>query len=142
MGFTNDFNYQEYMLLPNEDIAKKVARPAPPADKRKKMVEEGRLPKQGEGPDEERRKESFFHFKFIGESETGKKVITTVAGGDPGYTETSKMISEAALCMVTDRNRLNATGGVLPPAFVFGDVLIEKLAAAGIVFGEEPSSKL
>lgn len=70
------------------------------------------------------------------------------------------MISEAALCMVTDRDRLPSAGGVLPPAAAFGDVIIEKLVAQGhsfsqasrhlahfalgLVFGEEeePSPKL
>jgi len=29
-------------------------------------------------------------------------VVTEVSGGDPGYSETSKMISEAALCLAND----------------------------------------
>ena len=43
--------------------------------------------KSGDGPTAEQRAKSRFKLTFIGESES-KKVITTVSGGDPGYTET------------------------------------------------------
>lgn len=142
--FTDDFHYQEYMLLPNEKLAKALSRPPPPPEKRRQMIEQGQLPKQGQGPSPEKRSKSFFHMKFIGTSESGKQLITSVSGGDPGYTETSKMISEAAVCMVTDKQSMNAMCGVLPPAFAFGNVLITKLQDAGIRFAEEPliTSKL
>ena len=44
--------------------------------------------------------------------EAGKKVVTAVSGGDPGYDETSKMSSESALCL--------ALAGRTPGKALFG----------------------
>ena len=57
--------------------------------------------KAGDGPSEERRAKSWFKARFIG-SGGGKRVITEVAGGDPGYDETAKMLSECALSLALD----------------------------------------
>ena len=59
----------------------------------------------GDGPSEEVRAKSTFRVTFI--AQVGdKKVIGEVRGGDPGYSETSKMISESALCLALDRDQL------------------------------------
>jgi short subunit dehydrogenase-like uncharacterized protein len=89
--------------------------------------------KSGEGPDQATRDKSFFKVTFIGESET-KKVVTKVYGGDPGYTETSKMLSETALLLLANLGKLPIPGGVLTPAGALGNLLIEKLDAKGICF--------
>jgi len=57
-----------------------------------------------------------------------------VAGGDPGYGETSKMLAESAMCLALDRASLPARGGVLTPAEAMGDVLLERLQRAGLKF--------
>jgi short subunit dehydrogenase-like uncharacterized protein len=62
------------------------------------------------------------------------KATITVAGGDPGYSETAKMISESALCLALDRDRLPARYGVLTTASAMGPVLRERLVAAGMRF--------
>jgi short subunit dehydrogenase-like uncharacterized protein len=85
----------------------------------------------GTGPDEERRERSWFRVRFIGEG-GGKRVVTEVAGGDPGYGETSKMLAEAALCLANDD--LPATAGQVTPAQAMGDALIDRLRRAGITF--------
>ena len=54
--------------------------------------------KPGDGPSAERRAKSWFNVRFVGEG-GGKQVITEVAGGDPGYDETAKMLAESALCL-------------------------------------------
>jgi short subunit dehydrogenase-like uncharacterized protein len=59
-------------------------------------------------------------------------VVTEVAGGDPGYTETAKMISEAALCLAYDD--LPATSGQVTTASAMGPALRSRLEAAGITF--------
>ena len=59
--------------------------------------------KQGDGPSEKRREKSWFTVDFIGES-AGRTVHTRVSGGDPGYTETAKMLAESALCLAFDDN--------------------------------------
>ncbi|AUX43062.1 saccharopine dehydrogenase [Sorangium cellulosum] len=87
----------------------------------------------GEGPSAEERARSWFQVTFEGKSAT-RRVVTRVSGGDPGYSETAKMVAESALCMALDRDRLPARAGVLTPAVAMGERLIERLQAAGIRF--------
>lgn len=89
--------------------------------------------RQGEGPSEEVRRNGHFRVTFVARS-GGEKLVTRVSGGEPGYAETSKMISECALALVFDRERLPEAVGVLTTVEAFGDVLIERLAQAGIRF--------
>jgi short subunit dehydrogenase-like uncharacterized protein len=90
----------------------------------------GRLP-SGHGPSEERRAASYFSCRFIGEA-GGRTVFTEVRGGDPGYTETSKMLAESALSLAFDDNPDSA--GQVTTAVAMGDNLIDRLVAAGIAF--------
>ena len=69
--------------------------------------------------------------RFIGEG-GGQRVVTEVAGGDPGYGETSKMLAESALCLAFDS--LPKHGGVLTPAQAMGDKLLARLQAKDISF--------
>lgn len=63
------------------------------------------------------------------------RLVTEVAGGDPGYGETSKMLAESALCMAFDQGLPSAgRGGQLTSAIAFGTALIDRLIAAGIEF--------
>ncbi len=87
----------------------------------------------GEGPDALEREQNFFKVTFIGKSE-GRTVMTRVSGGDPGYTDTAKMIAESALCLALDREKLPACAGILTTAVAMGDVLIERLQKASIRF--------
>jgi short subunit dehydrogenase-like uncharacterized protein len=89
--------------------------------------------KSGDGPSAEERANSFFKINFIGES-SHQKVQCTVSGGDPGYTETAKMLSEAALTLLQNYEELPFKGGVMTPAGALGDHLINRLKAAGIWF--------
>ncbi len=86
---------------------------------------------QGSGPDEAKRAKSWFTVEFVGEG-GGQTVRTKVSGGDPGYTETAKMLSEAALCLAFDDNP--ETSGQVTPAVAMGDALLARLQAAGIRF--------
>lgn len=86
---------------------------------------------QGEGPSEERRARSHFSVRFIGEG-GGRTVHTEVRGGDPGYTETSKMLAESALCLAFDDNP--PTAGQVTTATAMGDRLLKRLVAAGLTF--------
>ena len=89
-----------------------------------------RLP-QGEGPDEARRDASWFTVHFVGEA-GGQTVRTKVSGGDPGYTETAKMLAQSALCLVYDD--LPPTAGQVTTAQAMGQALIDRLQAEGITF--------
>ena len=55
-----------------------------------------------------------------------------MSGGDPGYTETSKMLAESGLCLAFDD--LPATAGQVTTAVAMGDALLERLRAAGLSF--------
>ena len=89
-----------------------------------------RIP-QGSGPSEERRAASYFSCRFVGEA-GGRTVFTEVRGGDPGYTETSKMLAESALCLAFDDNPDSA--GQVTTAVAMGQNLTDRLVRAGITF--------
>lgn len=89
----------------------------------------------GTGPDEATRAKSRFRVTFRGTAGDAS-VVTRVSGGDPGYDETSKMISECALSLVEDRAHLPERAGILTPAMAFEDRLVERLVSAGLKFEE------
>jgi short subunit dehydrogenase-like uncharacterized protein len=87
--------------------------------------------KPGEGPSAEQRAKSWFNVRFEGEG-GGRTVAAEVSGGDPGYSETAKMLSESAMCLA--RDELPVTAGQVTTAVAMGDALIARLERAGIVF--------
>ncbi|MFF4359450.1 saccharopine dehydrogenase family protein [Streptomyces sp. NPDC001604] len=87
--------------------------------------------KPGEGPSAEKRAKSWFKVRFVGEG-GGRRVLTEVAGGDPGYDETAKMFAESALSLAFDD--LPPTAGQVTTAVAMGDALTERLRRAGITF--------
>jgi short subunit dehydrogenase-like uncharacterized protein len=89
-----------------------------------------RLP-QGEGPSERRRDKSWFTVDLLGET-GARRVRTRVAGGDPGYTETAKMLAESALSLAFDDNP--PTAGQVTTAQAMGDHLLRRLQRAGMRF--------
>ncbi len=91
-----------------------------------------KLKGSGEGPSEERRAKSWFSIRFAAHTGDGAELRTEVSGGDPGYTETSKMLAESALCLAHDD--LPERAGQLTPAVAMGPALRRRLEAAGIEF--------
>jgi short subunit dehydrogenase-like uncharacterized protein len=89
------------------------------------------LPASGEGPSEERRARSRFQVTFLG-SGGGRRVITRVSGGDPGYDETAKMLAEAALSLAQDPH--GDAAGVCTPAVALGEPYRRRLEDRGIRF--------
>ncbi|WP_433193006.1 saccharopine dehydrogenase family protein [Nocardia sp. CA-107356] len=85
----------------------------------------------GKGPSEKARAKSTFTVTFHG---TGgdRHVVCRVSGGDPGYTETTKILGEAAMSLAFDD--LPQTAGPVTPAAAMGDALIDRLVKAGITF--------
>jgi len=96
-----------------------------------------KLRPSGAGPSAEERAKGYFRVTFLGRAGE-QRVRCEVRGGDPGYGETAKMLAESALCLAEDRERLPAQAGVITSAAAFGEVLIERLSRAGIVFEELP----
>jgi short subunit dehydrogenase-like uncharacterized protein len=89
------------------------------------------LPDSGDGPSEEVRARSRFDVTFIGHG-AGVQVMTRVAGGDPGYDETAKMLAEAALSLLEDDGP--DVAGVLTPAIGLGEPYHQRLVDRGLVF--------
>ncbi len=87
--------------------------------------------KQGDGPSEKRREKSWFTVDFVGHS-ADRTVRTRVSGGDPGYTETAKMLAESAMCLVLDDNP--KTSGSVTTATAMAENLVPRLQKAGISF--------
>lgn len=85
----------------------------------------------GTGPSEQQRAKAWFKVTFLGDG-GGRHVVTTVSGGDPGYTETAKMLAEAAMCLAQDE--LPVTAGQVTTAAAMGPALRERLQRAGMRF--------
>ena len=90
------------------------------------------LPDPGEGPSEEARDKGFFKIETHARTSSGQKLVCKItAQGDPGYKATAVMLGEAVLCLALDGEKLPARAGVLTPATAMGDVLVDRLRAAG-----------
>jgi short subunit dehydrogenase-like uncharacterized protein len=85
----------------------------------------------GDGPSAEKRARSWFSVHFSGKA-GGRTVVTKVAGGDPGYGETARMLGESALCLAYDD--VPKTAGQVTTVEAMGDELLTRLQRAGITF--------
>ncbi|KAI8914476.1 saccharopine dehydrogenase [Gorgonomyces haynaldii] len=109
----------------------------------------GKLIPPGSGPDEKTRKNGSFESRLVGYSEPDEnghqlKLGARVVGvQDPGYGETSKMISEAALCLAYNKDKFAkgfngnfepVKGGVVTAGSAMGLALIERLRKAGMTW--------
>ena len=145
--YGNEFGYVERALARDQGVANNLALTAQQLgaspERREALIRRGKLPSPGEGPSAEVRAKSWFRLLLLGRGDDGSSVLTQVSGGDPGYDETSKMVSEAAILLATRRPSLPAlrrgwggdgTGGVLTPAFALGQPLIDELCSRGVSF--------
>ena len=90
------------------------------------------LPSPGEGPGEETRRRGFFRIATHARTTGGRRYTARIeAQGDPGYQATAVMLGESALALALDAARLPDRAGVLTPATAMGDVLADRLRAAG-----------
>jgi short subunit dehydrogenase-like uncharacterized protein len=85
----------------------------------------------GQGPSDAQMDAGWFSVRFVGEG-GGRRVVTEVTGGDPGYRETSRMLAEATLCLALDE--LPATAGQVTTAQAMGPALRARLERSGIGF--------
>ena len=94
------------------------------------------VPKPGDGPDEASRKAGYFDLRFKGKTKAGAKLSIKVTGErDPGYGCTSRMLSQAAICLAQDVDDLK--GGFWTPSTAMGTPLIERLSQHASVTFEE-----
>jgi short subunit dehydrogenase-like uncharacterized protein len=127
-----DFVYDEMLVTgpgeKGEAIANAVA-----SDK---SLGSDKGPKPGEGPSRAEREAGHYDVLFLGEDAAGHRLRVAVTGDrDPGYGSTSKMITEAAVCLLENRS---TPGGIWTTAPALGQALIERLQAnAGLAFTVE-----
>ncbi len=97
-------------------------------------------PKPGEGPSREEREAGFYDVLFVGEDAAGHSLRCAVQGDrDPGYGATSRMITEAAVCLLQDAG--DTPGGIWTPAAAMGTRLVQRLQAhAGMRFAMEDAA--
>lgn len=102
----------------------------------RKLIGRLALPQPGQGPSQAQREAGRYDLLFIGQTADGQTLRTSVRGDrDPGYGSTSKMITEAALCLAFDLPRAVTEGGVWTPGAAMGLALQRRLQAhAGLQF--------
>ena len=93
------------------------------------------FPKPGEGPSKYKMQNGFFKLKIIGSiNKIRKNSVTVIGDSDPGYSATAKMLTESAISILLNENKIPKKYGVLTPASGIGLVLIERLKGKGISF--------
>ncbi len=85
----------------------------------------------GTGPSEEKRKKSQFEVRVIGETKN-ERIETVISGGDPGYDETAKMLSQSAFALRDKVVEQRLVTGVRTPVEALGQDLVERLITEGI----------
>ena len=95
------------------------------------------VPKPGTGPTKEERDIGSFSVLFIAQTDKAGLIKVGLQGDrDPGYGFTSKMISEAAIALLTQKTC--CSGGIFTPGAALRDELKKRLTAeAGILVSTE-----
>lgn len=132
-AYGTDFVYDEMLVTGAGDKGEAVAN-AVAADK---SLGSDDGPKPGEGPSRAERDAGFYDVLFVGTDAQGQQLRVGVTGDrDPGYGSTSKMIAEAAVCLLQDAT--GTPGGIWTPAAAMGEPLMARLQAnAGLTFTAE-----
>lgn len=151
LGYADGFAYQEYLRLGKGSAAALAAtglsigsftsqaalRWGPIRALAQKMA-----PPPGVGPSEASMDGGSFRCQWVGHSATGKLVRGVIADtGDPGNRATTKMLCESALALALELDALpggHQHGGLLTPASGLGDVLVQRLRAAGMTLQADP----
>lgn len=140
LGYGSQFNYREVQACRTESEAQEVTRfvtnRAPP-EVLLRMIDEGKLPKPGEGPLPEARARCRFQTTIVARNEANESVAVMLSGGEAAYEETAKMAIEAGLALVYDGAScpgMVSGGGFLTPAACMGTALIHRLQRADIGF--------
>ncbi len=94
------------------------------------------LPKSGEGPSQDVRESGSYEIVQVGELPDGKILKARITGkGDPGVRSTTLMLTEAAICLAEDADKLPVAGGFWTPASAMGEFLRDRITThAGLTF--------
>ena len=83
------------------------------------------LPKPGQGPKVNSRKNGYFKFRFYIFNNKLKALVSVNGIGCPGYGSTSKMLAESSICLALDEVPIQ--NGVLTPSVALGNALLKRL---------------
>jgi len=127
--YGEDFRYDEMLLTGDGEQGKAAAEYVAKDD----SIGKSDL-QPGDGPTQKERENGNYDAIFAGQNSEGELMISSVQGDrDPGYGSTSKMLAEAAICLL--ENPTLASGGLWTPAAAMGQALIDRLHAhAGLTF--------
>ena len=129
LPYGKDFVYDEMVVTGPGEKGEQIAKAL--ADRDAMGGDDG--PKPGEGPGKEERDAGHYDVLFVAETDDGPIRLGVTGDRDPGYGSTSKMISEAAICLVKDK--ADTPAGIWTPAAAMGQALIDRLTAnAGLTF--------
>ncbi len=95
------------------------------------------LPQSGDGPTKEKREKSrFLYTNFVRPTESTKfpSIKVTMKGGDPGYDETAKMVSEVAITILKHKAQLpeDSRAGIRTTA-TLGQFLVDRSQSTGTI---------
>lgn len=151
LGYAPGFRYQEYLRLGKGPIAAAAATSLSVASASSQLalrvgpvrrLAERLLPAPGAGPSDASMDGGSFKCQWVGTSASGKKVRGFMADqGDPGNRATTKMLCESALALALQLDELpggKQHGGFLTPVSGLGDVLVQRLRAAGMTLEISP----
>lgn len=69
------------------------------------------------------------------DSKPDVSIVTRITGPEPGYISTSKIVTNCALVLLRESEKIPAKGGVITPGIAFSETsLIDRLYSDGIVF--------
>lgn len=145
LGYADGYAYQEYLRLGKGPVAALAAtslsvgsftaQAALRLGPIRKLAQKF-APPPGAGPSEASMDGGSFRALWVGHSASGKTVRGVIADkGDPGNRATTKMLCESALALALQLDELpggRKQGGLLTPASGLGDVLVQRLRAAGM----------
>ncbi len=91
------------------------------------------IPQPGEGPSEAAMAKGFFKTELMGTSAGGHVLRAIISDkADAGNRATTKMLCESALALALEPKQLPKAAGVITPSVAMGDVLEQRLLAAGM----------
>jgi short subunit dehydrogenase-like uncharacterized protein len=146
--YGRSFRYDEMVLTgPGEKGRARARRMARSAAMQRRLLRFGptrslirqfALPKPGEGPSPEAQRSGRYDILFTGETADARRLkVACVGQGDPGYLSTSRMIAQAAACLVRDVPTGALAGGFWTPASAMGAALVRRLDGEAIRFSVE-----
>jgi len=119
----------EWAAIPT-DPSKVVIKKVNVAEEEARLKAIGKYYAEGEGPPLEDLATVWGNYMVWAQSEKGHETKCAFLGKD-GYFETARVAIELAMTVLFDREKLEFTGGVLPPALVGGHHLVERINHSG-----------